>query len=370
MKELIPSTSQERLRSIGAYAHKLGLKAWVVGGAVRDSYLGKTTEDMDLTFNGNQESVAGFCVRAWKGEKHRFSKFGTFSVQLGDGFKLDLARLRKENYPFPGSLPEVSFTTNLKEDLFRRDFTINAWAVSILPDTFGKSCDSYGAKKDIDRGLIRVLHEKSFLDDPTRMFRAVRFAGRFGWKLAPKTEQLLRQGVEAQYPLLVSRDRFSRELIKILEEDTVRPIFSLMGKYDLLKFAWPNLSYHPAIDKTKDADLRLGILVLSLKEKGEDFLRSLRIPKYLSHEIHGAWRIQQDEMAPLGKISSYQETLLQLMHPALPSAALTPCFVHGKELQGLGLFGRRISGALHRVRRAQWKGEVSCREEALKLLEC
>lgn len=368
MKELISPTSQERLRAIGAYAHKLGLKAWVVGGAVRDFYLGKNTEDMDLTFNGNQESVAGFCVRNWGGEKHRFSNFGTFSVQLSDGFKLDLARLRQENYPFPGSLPEVSFTTNLQEDLFRRDFTINAWAVSILPDTFGKSCDSYGAKKDIDRGLVRVLHEKSFLDDPTRMFRAVRFAGRFGWKLAPKTEQLLCHGVEEQYPLLISRDRFSRELIKILEEDAVRPIFSLMEKYDLLKFAWPSLSYHPALDQTKDSDLRLGILVLSLKEKGEDFLHTLRIPKHLSHEIHGAWRIQQDEMAPLGKISVYQETLLKLLHPSLPPVALTPCFIHGKELQGLGLFGRRISGALHRVRRAQWKGDVSCREEALKLL--
>lgn len=368
MKEKIPSSVQERLCAIGTYAQKLGLKAWIVGGAVRDFYLGKMTEDMDLIFNGNQESVAGFCVRMWGGEKHRFSKFGTFRVQLEDGLKLDLARLRKEVYPFPGSLPEVSFTTNLKEDLFRRDFTINAWALSILPDTFGKSCDSYGAQKDIDRGLIRVLHEKSFLDDPTRMFRAVRFAGRFGWKLAPKTEQLLRQGVEEEYPLLVSRDRFSRELIKILEENTVRPIFSLMEKYDLLKFAWPNLFYHPALDKTKDVNLRLGVLILSLKEKGDDFLRTLRISKHLAHEIHAAWRIMQDEMAPLGNISSYQKNLLELINPKLAPTALMPCFIHGKELQGLGLFGRRISRALNRVRKAQWKGEVSSREEALKLL--
>ena len=88
--------------------------------------------------------------------------------------------------------------------------------MSILPDSFGKSCDPYGAKKDIDKGLIRILHEKSFLDDPTRMFRAVRFAGRFGWRLAPKTEQLLKCGVQEEYPLLISRERFSHELIKIL----------------------------------------------------------------------------------------------------------------------------------------------------------
>ena len=368
MKEMIPEIFQERLLAIGTYAQKLGLKAWVVGGGVRDFYLGKITEDVDLIFDGNQESVAGFCVRTWGGEKHRFSKFGTFRVQLADGFKLDLARLRKENYPFPGSLPEVHFTTSLKEDLFRRDFTANAWALSISPNTFGKSCDSYGAKKDIDRGLIRILHEKSFLDDPTRMFRAVRFAGRFGWKLAPKTEQLLLKGVEEQYPLLISRDRFSRELMKILEEKEIFPIFSLMEKYDLLKFAWPNLSYHPALDKTKDLTLRVGVLVLSLKEKGEDFVHTIRLPKHLSHEIHMAWRVQQSEMAPLAKLTEYQRSLLELMHPDLPSAALTPCFIHGNELQGLGLFGKRISGALSRVRRAQWTGEVSCREEALKLL--
>ena len=144
-------------------------------------------------------------------------------------------------------------------------------------------------------------------------------------------------------------------------------LFSLMKKYDLLKFAWPNLSYHPALDQTKDVNLRIGVLVLSLKEKGEDFVHTIRLPRHLSHEIHAAWRVQQSEMVPLMKLSEYQKDLLKLVHPNLPPAALLPCFIHGRELQERGLFGRKISGALSRVRRAQWKGEVSCREEALNL---
>ena len=368
MKDFIPSSLREMLSVIGAYAGKLGLKAWVVGGGVRDFYLGKTTEDLDLIFNGNQESVAGFCVRTWGGEKHKFSSFGTFRVRLDNDFKLDLARLRSEIYPYPGALPQVSFTTDLKQDLFRRDFTVNAWALSILPNSFGKSSDPYGAKKDIDKGWVRILHEKSFLDDPTRMFRAVRFAGRFGWRLAPKTEQLLKKGVQEEYPLLISRERFSHELIKILEEPNIREIFALLETYDLLKFAWPALRYHPALSQTKDVDLRLGILILSLGEKGDDFLRTLRIPKHLSHEIHMAWRLMQEKKAPLTSISAYQSTLIKYMCPDLPPSALAPCFIHGRELQSLGLLGRRISGALNRVRRAQWEGAVSNREDAVKLI--
>ena len=368
MKEMIPESSKELLSTIGAYADKLGLKAWVVGGAVRDFYLNKKTEDIDLIFNGNQESVAGFCIRKWRGIKHRFSQFGTFRVNLDNGLKLDLARLRKEIYEYPGALPEVTFTTRLKDDLFRRDFTVNAWACSISPDSFGKSCDSYGAQKDIDRGLIRILHDKSFLEDPTRIFRAVRFAGRFGWKLAPKTERLLKEAVVEEYPLLLSRDRFSRELIKILEEPKVKEIFGLLKKYDLLKFAWPGLSYHPALGATTSLDLRIGVLVLSLGERSEDFMNTLRLPKQLTHEIHGARRLIQEKTAPLHALTSYQHSLIRLMCPKLPPEALEPCFVRGGEIRESGISIHRISGALTYIRKAQWEGKITNREAAFKWL--
>ena len=368
MKQLINKKHYEMLAAVGAYARKLGLRAWIVGGAVRDFYLDRPTLDMDLTFDGNQESVAGFCVKNWGGEKHKFSQFGTFYVSLQNGIKLDLARLRSEEYVHPGALPRVFFTEDIKKDLFRRDFTVNAWALSILPESFGKSVDPYGAQKDIDKGLVRVLHDKSFLDDPTRMLRAVRFAGRFGWRLAPKTAQLLRSAVEEEYPLLISRDRFSREFLKILEEPRVEAIFDLMREYDLLKFAYPGLTWQDALAQTQDADLRLGILVLSLGDSGANFLRSLRVSKTTTQEILGAWRVWQEAQSPLHRLTDFQKKLLHLYCPALPQLALETCLLCGNDLRELGVCGRHISDSLGRVRSAQWNGKIATREGALKLL--
>lgn len=366
---MIPKKYKERLFSIGAYAKKLGLKAWVVGGAVRDFYLKRDTLDIDLAFNGNQESVAGFCVKQWGGGKHKFSQFGTFRVNLADGLKLDMVRARKEKYPYPGALPVVEPSNVFKDDLFRRDFTANAWAFSILPESFGEMYDPYGAKKDIDAGLIRVLHDKSFLDDPTRMYRAVRFAGRFGWKLAPKTERLLCEAVREEYPLLLTRERFAREFLKVFKEKKLKEIFLMMEKYDLLKFAYPGLAWNEALQRVQGISERIGVMICSLGERGEDFLRSLHLPKEFSQEILGAWRMTQEKQSPTGILSPLQKEILTAVIPGLPPAALEPCFIKGRELKEHGLAGKRISGALAKICKAQWEGRITNREEALAMLK-
>lgn len=370
MKELlISNTYRDLFAAVGEYAAKIGLNAWVVGGAVRDFYLHRPTQDIDLTFNGNQESVSVFCVKQWGGEKHKFSKFGTFNLSLQNGVKLDLARLRGETYVHPGALPVVCFTQDIKTDLFRRDFTINAWAVSISPDSFGKSADPYGARNDIDKKIIRVLHEKSFLDDPTRMLRAVRFAGRFGYRLAPKTDRLLREAVAKEYPLLISRERFSRELLKILQEENIKPIFELMREYDLLKFVYPAFAWQDTLLATQDVASRLGLLVLSLGANGEKFLRSLRVSKPLAHDISGAWRVYQQAQSPLHALTDFQTQLLKSFCPTLPELATAGCVVGGKDLHQLGLRGRDITDVLARVRRAQWEGKVTTRAGALEIAQ-
>ena len=365
----IPKKYREQLYSVGVYAKKLGLSAWVAGGAVRDFYLKRPTLDIDLAFSGNQESVAGFCVKQWGGGKRKFSQFGTFRVNMADGLKFDMVRTRQEKYPYPGSLPQVEFSPKIKDDLFRRDFTVNAWCFSILPDTFGQTYDAFGSQKDIDGGIIRILHDKSFLDDPTRMLRATRFAGRFGWTLAPKTERLLREAVKGEYPLLLTRERFSREFLKVLKEEKIKKIFLLMEKYDMLKFAWPGLQWHDALLNSQDVQERVGILVCTLGASGEDFLRSLHLPKEFTQEILGAWKVTREKMSPLGSLSPLQKEILKAVVPGLPPMALEPCFVRGRELKDLGLAGRRISGALDRVRQAQWAGEVKTREEAQAFLK-
>ena len=368
MSEIIPEKYHDLLLSIGTYAQRLGLKAWVVGGAVRDFYLGRDTVDIDLTFDGTQESVANFCIKMWGGVKRKFSKFGTYKVNLDNGLHLDLARLRKETYAFPGALPEVTFTKDVKEDLFRRDFTINAWALSILPDEFGKSVDPYGAQKDIDAGLIRVLHKKSFFDDPTRMYRGVRFAGRFGWRAAPITKQLFLEADREQAPLLISRERFSQEFLKILGEENLKPIFDYLIQYDLLKFAWPSLTWHDGLLNVHGTNERLGFLVCTLGDNGEGFLRSLHVHKDVSHAIKEAWKVEQERMSPLSQLTEFQLHILRAFFPHLSPLALQPCVVKGLDLKAAGVYGRNISKLLVQIRKAQWEGKISTREEALALI--
>jgi len=365
---MIPEKYKEQLYAVGQYAQKLGLKAWVVGGAVRDFYLKRDTQDIDLAFSGNQESVAGFCVKRWGGDKHKFSRFFTYRVDLNNGLKLDMVRTRKENYPYPGCLPQVEPSPYIKDDLFRRDFTTNAWCCSILPGSFGQLYDPFGAQKDIERGLVRILHDKSFLDDPTRLYRAVRFAGRFGWKLAPKTERLLRAAVKGEYPLLVSRERFGHEFLKILEEPRVKEIFALMEKYDLLKFAWPGLTWDPALLRVESVPERVGILACQLNESGEDFVRSLHLPAAWAHEVVDAWKIAQEKICPLAPLTPVKKRILQAVFARLTPGALEPCVVHGRDLKDMGLAGRHISAALTRIRQAQWNGTVKTKADALKLL--
>ncbi len=366
---MIPEKYKEILYMVGEYANKLGLRAWVVGGAVRDFYLSRDTQDIDLAFSGNQESVAGFCVKRWGGNKHKFSRFFTYRVDLNNGLKLDMIRTRKENYPYPGCLPHVEPSPCIKDDLFRRDFTTNAWCCSITPDTFGKLYDPFGAQKDIERGLVRILHEKSFLDDPTRLYRAVRFAGRFGWTLAPKTERLLMSAVKEEFPLLVSRERFSHEFLKILQEPRIKEIFILMEKYDLLKFAWPGLQWSRHLFQVNNPYERVGVLACQLGESGENFVRSLHLPSAQGNEIIGAWKVLQEKLSPLEALSVTKKSIIRAVCPHLPEVALEPCVLTGRDLKEAGWAGRHISNSLTHVRRAQWEGKVKNKADAFKLLK-
>ncbi len=368
MNPIIPEKYHDLLLSIGTYAQKLGLKAWVVGGAVRDFYIGRDTIDIDLTFDGTQESVANFCLKMWGGTKRKFSKFGVYKVDLDNGLRLDLARLRHETYAFPGALPDVTFTKDVKQDLFRRDFTINSWALSILPDTFGQSVDPYGARKDIDAGLIRVLHKQSFFDDPTRMYRGIRFAGRFGWRAAPITKQLFLEADKEQALLLISRERFSQEFLKVLAEEKIKPVFDYLIQYDLLKFAWPSLAWHDGLKKLTTKEERLGLLACSLGDNGEGFLRSLHLHKEVSHAIKEAWHVEQERMTPLTRLTDFQQRILRTYFPKLPPHALEPCVLKGQDLKDLGVYGRNIADLLVSVRKAQWEGRISTREDALRFI--
>ena len=365
---MIPRKHKEVLKTIGRYADKLGVKAWVVGGAVRDFYLGRETKDLDLVFTGSIESIAGFCIRNWGGEKRKFSQFNTYRVSLENGLKLDLVQARKEFYARPGALPQVTPST-IKDDLFRRDFTTNTWALNILPKDFGKSYDPFGAQKAIDNGVLKVLHEKSFSDDPTRLYRIVRFAGRFGWKIDKKTEQWMTDAIREEYPFVLSRERVRQEFIKILQEKNVREIFALMDKYELIPFIYPGLKWSEEIAKGKTLEAKMGICACLLKESGPEFLISLHLPKEVTHELLGAWTVFDSQKSPASVLTPLQENVLRAVCPGLKRSALEPCFVKGRDLRELGVNGRKISATMDRFGKLQWAGRISSKEQALNLLK-
>ena len=205
----------ERLRAAGGDAH-------LVGGAVRDLLLGRERMDVDVVVEGDAIAIA----RRIDPDAVVHERFGTASVRL-DGLDVDLATARSESYPRPGALPEVRPGT-LAEDLARRDFTINAMAVPLAGD--GALHDPHGGALDLSAGVLRVLHDASFADDPTRALRAARYAARLDFTLDPHTEGLLR----AADLDTVSAQRVEAELRRIATEARPERAIALAVGWGLL----------------------------------------------------------------------------------------------------------------------------------------
>jgi tRNA nucleotidyltransferase (CCA-adding enzyme) len=191
--------------------------AYLVGGSVRDLLLGEAPADhLDLAIEGDARSVARALAERVSGEAREYERFGTAVVRV-EGFEYDMATTRRETYDEPGALPRVE-AAPLSEDLVRRDFAINAMAIGLRGDDVGHLYDPHGGLRDLEAGLLRVLHERSFSDDPTRLLRGVRFEARLHFNLDPDTEVLARKAVASSVLSTVSVDRVGRELLKVLEE--------------------------------------------------------------------------------------------------------------------------------------------------------
>ena len=203
------------VRAAGELAADKGQSLYLVGGAVRDLFLGRPNLDLDLVLEGDAPSLARQLAKLRGGKVLTHPRFGTATISQGT-ISLDLVTARSETYAKLGALPSVKPGT-IKDDLFRRDFTINAMAAHLDPARFGELVDPYGGKDDLDRGLVRVLHQGSFKDDPTRIWRAIRHEQRLGFRLEPDTESLLRRDVGMMDR--VSGDRLRHELEHILKED-------------------------------------------------------------------------------------------------------------------------------------------------------
>ena len=230
------------LREIGVLGDQRGCHVYVVGGAVRDLLLGQMTLDLDLAVEGDGIAFARAVADRYRARLVVFERFATARLVFPDGLKMDIATTRRESYAEPAFLPTVQ-RASIEEDLYRRDFTINAIAMHLNPGEFGRRLDVYGGRHDLRAGRIRVLHVGSFQDDPTRIFRAIRFEQRFRFHLESSTLRLLRQAASMNLIQQLSGPRLQNEILVLFaERDPVRAIARLAG-LKLLRFLHGRLRY-------------------------------------------------------------------------------------------------------------------------------
>ncbi len=238
MKERLSQRILDILREIGKVGGELGYNAYVAGGFVRDLFLYRKNEDIDIVIEGAGITFAKKYAKISGARVHSHAKFGTAVIIFPDGFKIDVASARLEYYKFPAALPTVEMSS-IKLDLFRRDFTINTLAIQLTPDRFGILIDFFAAQKDIKAKAIRALHNLSFVEDPTRIFRAIRFEQRFGFSIGKLTSGLIKNAVKMDFFSQVSGRRLFVELRHILEEENPAPAITALHDYDLLKVIHP-----------------------------------------------------------------------------------------------------------------------------------
>lgn len=283
--KLQPLNDLPLLEKAAGLASAAGLELYAVGGCARDWLLGRESADIDFLLSGEAAPVVEGMEKLYGGSHQKFTPFLTVRFFSAEGRRLDFARFRKETYAKPAALPLVSAAASAEEDLKRRDFACNAMALLLNgPEAFDL-LDPYEGLADIKAGLVRVLHEKSFEDDPTRVFRAARFCGRFGWKLEAGTEKLAVAAVKAGFPGLLSRERLRNELVKILREADPLPALEVLRELGALAFIHPEFKFDRSVALQQGDQARLAALAALMGPAGADFTAGLKLSKKETAEI-------------------------------------------------------------------------------------
>lgn len=344
-KTSIPEDIRGLLEEIGQEAKGLGYKVYLVGGVVRDLLMRKRIWDLDLVVEGDAIALACKLGEKWQVNCHTFQEFGTAHMKYKD-YKLEFATTRRETYPHPGSYPVVEWAT-LKEDLLRRDFTINAMALSLNPEDFGTLIDYFGGLRDLKDGIIRVLHPMSFVEDPVRILTALRFAGRFGFKLSKGTEKLLKKAVSLGLLKKAPRGRILNELRLALREERLLEILRLYKRYGILEQIIEGFVFKPdmenLLEKLKDIvswhkiefpqealDYGWVFLLLLLKDtNGEDLLKDISAPSW----VRESYKLMKENLHNLiSKLQKAQRpSEIYLLLKGKPTALLLILMLYQKE---------------------------------------
>jgi len=407
MRRQLPAELREFLQVAGRQAEAQGHNLYLVGGAVRDLLLERPNTDFDLVLEGDAPSFARRLARLMRDSSDDLKlsdrvtihpRFGTAKFQRGD-ITIDVVTARSETYARPGALPTVKPDT-IRDDLFRRDFTINAMAIELMPASIGRLLDYFYGIKDLQRGLIRILHNRSFIDDATRMLRAVRYEQRLGFKLEDDTERLLKRDVS--YLDTISGDRIRHELELICREDNPEQMLERAQTLGVLPQIHPALKVDGATAErlrrarqqgTTETDMYLSILAYPLDSEAiEGFVERLNITGELKRGIKQLPRLKAKlpTLASPNVAPSAVYRLLQKYHPeAIATCALAAdeptvrfqmerylnelryvnTHLDGDALKALGVKpGPRLGKMLEALREARLDGAVNTREEEASLV--
>ncbi len=396
MKKQLPAELFVFLREVGGVTQGQGQKLYLVGGVVRDLLLERNNLDLDLVIEGDAVKLAQELARTKQGKITTHPRFGTAKLQWANWI-IDLATARAETYARPGALPAVKPGT-IVSDLSRRDFTINAMAAELNPGNFGQLLDPYGGRDDLEHKRIRVLHAKSFVDDATRIWRALRYEQRLDFQLEPSTLKLLKR--DTSMLDTISGDRIRHELELIIKEALPEKALRRADEMGVLTKVHPSLrgdrwlvetfalaredsrpspptpllylallAYRLTADETGQliSYLRLPRSsaqtlrdTIALKAKIEELSLPGLAPSFIYFRLHGhgptaltANSLATDSTTAVEHIELYLN-VLRYVHPSLS----------GEDIKKLGVpAGPKIKEILHKLREAKLDGKVASRKD-------
>lgn len=390
------------LRTAAEQAEQQGCWLYLVGGTVRDMLLGRAQGDLDLLVEGNAIRLAEALATRLGGEVTSYRQFGTATLALDDPqidtHSLDFVTARSEFYAEPGALPQIE-PAGLRHDLRRRDFTINTLAICLNASRYGWRYDLHGGERDLETKQIRVLHSLSFIDDPTRILRAARFAARLGFTIEPHTRALIGDALDRGMLGVISPQRLFNELSLVLHEPQPQLALELLDELGALRAIHPALGWGAAqsrqaqaaraaaLGETPYALVVLGLLIYPLADADRaELLARYQPPANIVRlaEDVGATRRAMGQIHNAALADSALDRLLNgigaaALHTAACAEggaaaaqirryiqALRPARIalNGRDLQQLGFPpGPRIGQMLAELRAAKLDGLVSSRAD-------
>jgi len=316
------------MRTAGEVASRGGQELYLVGGVVRDLLLGRTNFDLDLVVEGDAINLAQQLTQIKSGKIIIHPRFNTAKIKW-DNWSVDLATARSETYVKPGALPKVE-PGSINDDLLHRDFTVNTMAVYLVPSRYGELIDLYRGRSDLEHKLIRVLHEKSFIDDATRIWRGLRYEQRLNFQLEPTTLELLKRDI----PMLdtISGDRVRHELELILDEECPEKILRRAEELGVLAQlhsalqgdGWLAEKFQQARQLSSPdlppVGLYLALLTYSLSsEENEHLISRLRLSKSIAQIIRDTTSIKA-KLQSLADPKLTPSRIYRLLHGYSPLA--------------------------------------------------